>query len=144
MNVFGETSERLTPWYSPINITQEQENKFNDELHRLEINIGTVDNVINKIKLNNEEYREYQELAGQLAKQNILKIINSSGYHGMNADNQAKAIQNAANDGKEQARIQLNKQYGNKFKLGSTSTTTTPSLLQRPTGKIKGKGKIIR
>jgi hypothetical protein len=107
LNVFGETSQRTTPWFSPINVSPEQDNQLNQELAKHEVNIGFVENSINNLELNRDELREYQIAAGQAVKQRILTTINSPEYQAVTDAEKKKLIQSAANDAKEDTRKRL-------------------------------------
>jgi hypothetical protein len=107
LNVFGEPSMRTTPWFSPINISQEQESVLNTELSKHEVNIGFVGDSINGVKLTAKQQQEYQELAGGMAKKAILRLIKTDEYKSLNSEDAKAAIESAANKAKSQARIQM-------------------------------------
>ncbi|MCJ7791869.1 MAG: hypothetical protein MUP49_05635 [Dehalococcoidia bacterium] len=107
LNVFGETTERQTPWYSPINITTEDNSRLNIELNKHDINIGFVGDSINNVKLTDDQQRKYQELAGTMSKVSILSLINSPEYKEMTDVEQKSAIQSASNAAREDARTEL-------------------------------------
>jgi hypothetical protein len=107
LNVFGEPSKRTTPWYSPINISEEDNSKFNTELDKLDVNIGFVGNTVDGVELTDSQQKTYQEIAGGRAKELILEVIDSDEYGSMTADEQASAIQSAANQAKADTRFDL-------------------------------------
>jgi hypothetical protein len=107
LNVFGETTKRQTPWFSPISITTEDDSALNTELNKYDINIGFVGNSINNVELDDKQKREYQELAGQMAKTRILSLIKSPEYQAMNDKQKEAAIFSEANSAKEDARTEL-------------------------------------
>ncbi len=106
LNAFGEDIKRTTPWFSPINISPEQDTKLNAELAKYEVNTGFVSDAISKLSLSRDEQFEYQQGSGQLVKQKMLQVINSPEYLKATPYDQEKMITSASLKAKDEAKDQ--------------------------------------
>lgn len=107
MTAFGEPSTRLSPAWSPISVSPATNDALEKELERLEFNVGLVGSTIGERKLTDEEKRQYQQLAGQITKQNMINLIQSEGYNDLTDEGKKKALQRISDNAKEQARNQI-------------------------------------
>jgi hypothetical protein len=85
-NLFGEISERTTPWYSPFNISPEKQTPLDKELERLGIVIGYPSSIIGTTKLDEQQIYEYRNFVGQALMRELSAAIESPAYKAIGSD----------------------------------------------------------
>jgi hypothetical protein len=96
LNLWGEpiTYEGgpIAQLISPIFISSDTESPADDEMVRLKVAVGMPGKSIAGIKLTPEQHNEYIRTAGQLAKQRLDEVLNSTAYKNMSDDRKASLI----------------------------------------------------
>ncbi len=104
LSALGEEAQRYTPWWSPITISPERESALEDELNRLEVDIGFTGATISGILLNRDEQGQYQKQAGDLTKRNISTLIDTEEYRKMSDEAKIGAIDKMVSSARDEAR----------------------------------------
>jgi hypothetical protein len=95
LNAFGETTQRETPAFFPINYTTEIETALNKELADTDTGIGYVSGKVGSISLNNKEESEYQQVVGGIIKSALEKLISSPEYAGLTKAERERMLSSA-------------------------------------------------
>ena len=106
LNAFGEEVQRTTPWFSPVNISPEQESQLISELSKHSLNIGFVGNSIENVKLTREEQQEYQIQSGQYVKAKLTELVSTPEYQKLSTAEQRKLLEKTSDTAKADAREQ--------------------------------------
>lgn len=115
LNAMGEPVEEqgnfLSKIANPFNSSKPSDNPIVNEFKRVGYNLNYTGDSISidgvDTKLNRDQEREYQKLAGKYIQQYIPEFINSSGYKNLSKDDQRDMIEKLVNTAKEQAREEL-------------------------------------
>lgn len=130
-NIFGEVSERTTPWYSPFNISPERQTDLDKELERLGIIIGYPSSYIGTTKLDEQQIYEYRNFVGQALMRELSSAIERPAYKKLGSDvAKSDYIDRVIRDTRADAREQFAEMVGISTQTEKQQQTpaTAPSL----------------
>ncbi len=109
LTAFGEPVRRQSNVWSPIQITKEVSNPLVNELERLQVNVGFVGKEIWGIELSDTEARQYQNVAGMIAKKAIEGEMATATYKAKTTSDgwRKERLGNVASQAQTQARNQM-------------------------------------
>jgi hypothetical protein len=110
-NAFGEdivrTGTAMQRLVSPVQVSEEKVSDIDRELGKYGVEVGFAGNTIGGEKLSREQQREYQKLSGQMIKQDLDAVINSSNYQQASPELKEKILSKTINDARSNARDRI-------------------------------------
>lgn len=105
---FGQPSKRnFSQSVSPIGITQEKEDKVEQELTKLNITIGAPSKTIAGQELTREEYQRYQKTSGRILKDVLVNLTSNPEWEKLNDRQKEVVIDRATNKVREKVKTSL-------------------------------------
>ena len=127
-NIFGEVSKRITPWYSPFNISPERQTDLDKELERLGITIGYPSRIIGITKLDEQQVYEYRNFVGQALMRELSSAIERPTYKRLGSDvAKSDYIDRVIRDTRADAREEFAEMVG--ISMPGQTPTTPPSMV---------------
>ena len=126
LTAFGEEAKRETPAWSPIVVSPAHQDAVDAELERLGINIGFVGETIGGVPLTREQQYAYQQLAGQMVKKALARLVQRGYYKGASDDRKEYQIRRAVDAQRAAAR--------KRKRIPTTPVRTTPAA---PSGPVR-------
>ena len=135
-DVFGKTVIRETPWWSPINVTSAKSDAVDAELKKIGKAIGFVGTSISGQKLDEKQQQQYQEIAGNITKNDLSLLFNSLEYQKANRDQKESLVDRTVSNAREKAKAALRQQgtIPTPPTVPSAPSVPLPSTITRPTG----------
>ncbi len=93
LDVFGNETQRQTPFYSPFNVSPDKQNAIDTELGRLKVNPGYAPTTISLIPVT--DHHVYQEQSGKALYKALGSAINAPGYSRLDDEQKKQQIDQA-------------------------------------------------
>ena len=98
-NIFGEIISRDIPELTALGfgVSLPKGGRLENELVRLNINIGKPSNEVNGYEMNTDEYERFYILKGSMLKESLNRLVDADGYYQLDDIEKTKAIRHTIN-----------------------------------------------
>ncbi len=118
VTALGQLSERPGAVWFPIQFSQEKQSEIDAEFEALGVEVGLVGKKINNYELSNEEHRQYQYIAGNLAHDQLKVLLTLPQYHQSSDEKKASAIKAIIRSTRDQAKTEMIEIITERMKVG--------------------------
>jgi len=112
LNVFGAETRRESPAYLPVEARLARNDPVDNELARLNVNIGFAGNSIRNVALSRDEQQAYQRLRGTKLKEMLDRVVASPIYQNLDDTSKAAVLERAGQRVANAAGLEYLKQLG--------------------------------